>query len=127
MEYNDFLEMFIEESKEHLQYINDELLKLEAEPDNTSIVNEIFRSAHTLKGMAATMGFEDFSQFAAAGVPTLMYSVGSVPQERLDAYERAGGIPSLHSAEYHPDAETTLETAFRTATAAMLELFRQGN
>jgi two-component system, chemotaxis family, sensor kinase CheA len=61
MEYNDFLEMFIEESKDHLQNINDELLKLEADPDNTSIVNEIFRSAHTLKGMAATMGFEDLA------------------------------------------------------------------
>lgn len=61
MEYNDFLEMFIEESKEHLQAINDELLKLETEPENTSIVNEIFRSAHTLKGMAATMGFEDLA------------------------------------------------------------------
>ncbi|WHZ05389.1 chemotaxis protein CheA [Neobacillus sp. YX16] len=61
MELNDFLEMFIEESKDHLQNINDELLKLEAEPDNTSIVNEIFRSAHTLKGMAATMGFEDLA------------------------------------------------------------------
>ncbi|MEH7251013.1 chemotaxis protein CheA [Neobacillus niacini] len=61
MEYNDFLEMFIEESKEHLQAINDELLKLETEPNNTSIVNEIFRSAHTLKGMAATMGFEDLA------------------------------------------------------------------
>jgi two-component system, chemotaxis family, sensor kinase CheA len=61
MEYNDFLEMFIEESKEHLQAINDELLKLEAEPENTAIVNEIFRSAHTLKGMAATMGFEDLA------------------------------------------------------------------
>jgi two-component system, chemotaxis family, sensor kinase CheA len=61
MELNDFLEMFIEESKDHLQAINEELLKLEAEPDNTSIVNEIFRSAHTLKGMAATMGFEDLA------------------------------------------------------------------
>lgn len=61
MEFNDFLEVFIEESKDHLQAINDELLKLEAEPDNTSIVNEIFRSAHTLKGMAATMAFEDLA------------------------------------------------------------------
>ncbi|MBO0962804.1 chemotaxis protein CheA [Neobacillus sp. MM2021_6] len=61
MEYNDFLELFIEESKEHLQSINDELLKLEAEPENLSIVNEIFRSAHTLKGMSASMGFEDLA------------------------------------------------------------------
>lgn len=61
MDLNDFLGMFIEESKEHLQSINDELLKLEVEPENTAIVNEIFRSAHTLKGMAGTMGFDDLA------------------------------------------------------------------
>ncbi|WP_318507805.1 chemotaxis protein CheA [Bacillus sp. T3] len=61
MDFNDYLEMFIEESKEHLQSINDELLKLESEPENTETVNEIFRSAHTLKGMAGTMGFEDLA------------------------------------------------------------------
>jgi two-component system chemotaxis sensor kinase CheA len=61
MDLNDFLGMFIEESKEHLQSINDELLKLEMEPGNTAIVNEIFRSAHTVKGMAGTMGYEDLA------------------------------------------------------------------
>lgn len=61
MDLSNYLEMFIEESKDHLQAINDELLKLETEPENTAIVNEIFRSAHTLKGMAGTMGFEDLA------------------------------------------------------------------
>jgi two-component system, chemotaxis family, sensor kinase CheA len=61
MDLNNYLEMFIEESKEHLQAINDELLKLETEPQNTAIVNEIFRSAHTLKGMAGSMGYEDLA------------------------------------------------------------------
>ncbi|WML31562.1 chemotaxis protein CheA [Neobacillus sp. OS1-32] len=61
MDLNDFLELFIEESKEHLQSINAELLKLEEDPENPAIVNEIFRSAHTLKGMAASMGFEDLA------------------------------------------------------------------
>ena len=70
-----------------------------------------------------TMGFEDFSQFGFAGVPILMYGVGSVSQQRLDHYEQAGGIPSLHSAGYYPDAEQTLETAFMTASVAMIELF----
>ncbi|MBT2657804.1 chemotaxis protein CheA [Bacillus sp. ISL-18] len=61
MDLSGYLEMFIEESKEHLQAINDQLLKLEAEPDNTNIVNEIFRSAHTLKGMAGSMGYEELA------------------------------------------------------------------
>lgn len=61
MDMNQYLDMFIEESKEHLQAINANLLLLESDPDSTQIVNEIFRSAHTLKGMAATMGFEDMA------------------------------------------------------------------
>ena len=61
MDLSNYLEMFIEESKEHLQAINDELLNLEADSENTAIVNEIFRSAHTLKGMAGSMGFDDLA------------------------------------------------------------------
>ncbi|RIW36427.1 chemotaxis protein CheA [Bacillus salacetis] len=61
MEMNQYLEVFIEESKEHLQTCNVQLLELEKNPENLSIVNEIFRSAHTLKGMAATMGYEDLA------------------------------------------------------------------
>lgn len=61
MEKNQYLDMFIDESKEHLQAMNDNLLKLENDPQNIAIVNEIFRSAHTLKGMAATMGYEDLA------------------------------------------------------------------
>lgn len=61
METNQYLDLFLDESSEHLQSINDNLLELEKNPDELSYVNEIFRSAHTLKGMAATMGFEDIA------------------------------------------------------------------
>ncbi len=61
MEMNQYLDMFIEESREHLQAINDNLLLLENDTENVDIVNDVFRSAHTLKGMSATMGFEDMS------------------------------------------------------------------
>lgn len=61
MEVNQYLEMFIEESKEHLQSCSDNLLELEKNPNDLGIVNEIFRSAHTLKGMSATMGYEDLA------------------------------------------------------------------
>lgn len=57
----EYLDVFIDESQEHLQSINDNLLQLESSPDDLSIVSEIFRSAHTLKGMAATMGFDDLA------------------------------------------------------------------
>jgi len=61
MEVNQYLEMFIEESKDHLQACSEHLLELEKNPDDLVIVGEIFRSAHTLKGMSATMGFEDLA------------------------------------------------------------------
>ncbi|MCE4048291.1 MULTISPECIES: chemotaxis protein CheA [Bacillaceae] len=61
MEMSQYLEVFIEESKEHLQTCNEQLLELEKNPENLQIVNEIFRSAHTLKGMSATMGYEDLA------------------------------------------------------------------
>lgn len=61
MENNEYLEVFIEESKEHIQSLNDQLLVLEKEPTNLNTIGEIFRSAHTLKGMAATMGFQDIA------------------------------------------------------------------
>ncbi|RKX52386.1 MAG: chemotaxis protein CheA [Thermotoga sp.] len=52
-----YIDVFIDESKEHLQSMNEFLLKLEKEPDNSEYINEIFRSAHTIKGMAGSMGF----------------------------------------------------------------------
>ncbi|MCM3787551.1 chemotaxis protein CheA [Domibacillus indicus] len=61
MDTNQYLEIFIDESKEHLQAMSEHLLELEKDPDNITIVNEIFRSAHTLKGMSATMGYEDLA------------------------------------------------------------------
>lgn len=61
MEMSQYLEVFIEESKENLQSCNEQLLELEKNPENLSIVNEIFRAAHTLKGMSATMGYEDLA------------------------------------------------------------------
>jgi two-component system chemotaxis sensor kinase CheA len=58
MDVSQYLEIFIEEAKEHLQNLNEALLEMEKSDDNKDLVNEIFRVAHTLKGMAATMGFK---------------------------------------------------------------------
>lgn len=61
MDMNQYLSMFIDESNDHLQSLNENMMGLEANPEDISIVQVIFRSAHTLKGMAATMGFEDLA------------------------------------------------------------------
>ncbi|XOK58616.1 chemotaxis protein CheW [Paenibacillus elgii] len=61
MEMNQYLSMFIDESRDHLQAMNEQMLSLESSPEDITIVQNIFRSAHTLKGMSATMGFEDLA------------------------------------------------------------------
>ncbi len=58
MDVSQYLEIFIDETKEHLQNLSDQLLILEQEPDNADTINEIFRAAHSLKGMAGTMGYK---------------------------------------------------------------------
>ena len=57
MDMSQYLDIFIEETKEHLQSLNQCLLQLEKSPTDSAMLNEIFRVAHTLKGMSATMGF----------------------------------------------------------------------
>ncbi len=57
MDVNQYMDMFIDESKEHLQHMNDILLVLEKNPEDEKELNELFRIAHTIKGMSGTMGF----------------------------------------------------------------------
>jgi two-component system chemotaxis sensor kinase CheA len=64
MENNQYIDIFIEESQEHIENLNSNLLLLENDPENRQVIDEIFRSAHTLKGMAATMGFENMNKLA---------------------------------------------------------------
>lgn len=54
--------LFFEETDDHLQQLNDHVLALESNPQDTALLNDIFRSAHTLKGMAATMGYDVMTQ-----------------------------------------------------------------
>ena len=61
MDMSQYSGIFMEESKEHLQNMNDILMQLEHSPENIGLLNEIFRIAHTLKGMAATMGFNNIT------------------------------------------------------------------
>lgn len=62
MDTSQYLSMFLEESAENLQTLNESLLDLEQNPEDTDKINSIFRVAHTIKGMAATMGFNDIAE-----------------------------------------------------------------
>lgn len=58
MDTSQYLDIFVDETKEHIQVLSDQIMVLEKEPDNSDAIAEIFRSAHSLKGMAGTMGFK---------------------------------------------------------------------
>ena len=58
MDVSQYLEIFIDETSEHLQKLSDCIMELEKDPENMDTINEIFRAAHSLKGMAGTMGFK---------------------------------------------------------------------
>lgn len=58
MDVSQYLEIFVEETSEHLQNLSDGIMTLEKEPDDKDVINELFRAAHSLKGMAGTMGFK---------------------------------------------------------------------
>lgn len=58
MDVSQYLEIFLDETKEHLQNLNTRILELEADPEGEDTVNEIFRAAHSLKGIAGTMGYK---------------------------------------------------------------------
>ncbi len=74
------IEFFLIEAGEHLQNLNRGLLSLEKEPSDNSIIDELFRAAHTLKGSAAMMGFSGIS------------SVAHTTEDMLGQF-RSGGIP----------------------------------
>ena len=54
---DEYLPMFLAEGREHLQELNLAVVRIEETPDDPATVDEIFRIAHSLKGMSATMGF----------------------------------------------------------------------
>lgn len=57
MDTSEYMPMFLAESREHLQELNLAVVHIEECPDDRATVDEIFRIAHSLKGMSATMGF----------------------------------------------------------------------
>ncbi|MCU7958676.1 MAG: amidohydrolase [gamma proteobacterium symbiont of Bathyaustriella thionipta] len=81
--------------------------------------------AENVEILAPTMGGDDFSRYGWEGVPSLMYWLGAVKQERLDAYAAAGETPpSLHSASFYPDEDETLKTGVVLLSSSILELLK---
>ncbi|MDD4769641.1 MAG: Hpt domain-containing protein, partial [Eubacteriales bacterium] len=64
LDLNAYLPIFIEETRDNIQQISDNLLRLEQDEKDIEAINEIFRAIHTLKGMSAAMGYSEISQLA---------------------------------------------------------------
>ncbi len=71
------------------------------------------------------MGGEDFSQFGIAGVPSVMYRIGTIESGRFDAMQRRGQTLSLHAPDYYPDIDKTLPTAILSMAAGAVELLTE--
>jgi hippurate hydrolase len=73
------------------------------------------------------MGGEDFSQYSRqGGMPGMLFWLGTVEQQRLDRYRKLGlPVPGLHSAEYYPDPEPSLQTGIRAMSYAVLDLLKK--
>ncbi len=82
-----YLNAFIEETREHLQSLNEHLLALEQSAQDEQIISSIFRSAHTIKGMAATMGFEQMAHLTHElenGLDKVRHGEVQVTSEMMD-------------------------------------------
>ena len=63
IDLSEYMDAYIDGCRENLDLMDKMLLALEQNPAETESVNDIFRAAHTLKGMSATMGFEKIAHF----------------------------------------------------------------
>src|SRR3954452_22498225 len=84
MEISEYLPMFLAEGREHLQELNLAVVRIEERPDDQDTIDEIFRGAHSLKGMSATMGFT-----ALAALTHEMENVFELLRQRKGGLERA--------------------------------------
>jgi len=114
MDTSEYLPMFLAECREHLQELNTAVVTLEERPDDRAVLDEIFRAAHSLKGMSATMGFEgvarlthqmeDVFELLRQRNATLPAAVVDVLLECLDALEAAiDAIDESGSEKIDPD------------------------
>jgi hippurate hydrolase len=92
----------------------------------TSRVTQVFRRTlgdDNVTIAEQSMGGEDFSQYGRAGVPIMMFRLGTIEPRRLERMQQLGQTPpSLHSALFYPDAEPTLTTGIVAMTSAVLDL-----
>lgn len=146
------LDLFIEEASEHLQALNDNLLQLEKDPTNGGLVSEIFRSAHTFKGMSATMGFQQVAGLTHAmenvldevrnnrlvvtehlvdiiftctsHLETMVSDIQHGGQGAADITKTVADLEALLSPEQEESTEATYQISIKIEDAAILKAVR---
>lgn len=146
------LDLFIEEASEHLQALNDNLLQLEKDPTNGGLVSEIFRSAHTFKGMSATMGFQQVADLTHAmenvldevrnnqlvvtehlvdiiftctsHLETMVSDIQHGGQGAADITKTVADLEALLSPEQEESTEATYQISIKIEDAAVLKAVR---
>lgn len=82
MDMSKYLHIFVNDSQEHLQRMHEHLLQLEQHPDDPQAIDALFRSAHSIKGMSTTMGFEELTRIAHS-LESLLHPLRR-PGQRVD-------------------------------------------
>jgi hippurate hydrolase len=99
---------------------------LKNDAELTARVKQVFENTIGSQNVVVdepSMGGEDFSQYGRAGVPIVMYRLGTISQQRLDRFKMLDvPPPPLHSSQYYPDFEPSLRTGVLTMTTAALDL-----
>ena len=83
MDMSKYRELFLSETREHINSLNQLVVTLEQEPGNRETIDALFREAHSIKGMAATMGFNNTAR--------LSHHL----EDLLDGFRSSGDIPSV--------------------------------
>ncbi|RMH70183.1 MAG: chemotaxis protein CheA [Gemmatimonadetes bacterium] len=137
MEISEYKELFLVEAEEHLASINQAIFALEKDPSDEGHVGEIFRSVHTIKGMSATMGYDDIAELchtlenvldklrsqvipaSTAVVDVLLETIDYL--EQLVESKRAGNAPDVDFSDIHSRLQRLSETSTPIEPSPRLE------
>lgn len=128
---NEYLEVFVQEAREHCATLERRLLDLEARPDDKAALDDLFRAAHTLKGMAATVGYPKVAEVAhraESAMDAVRKRTRSLDRALLDALLSArdwfaNAVEEIAAGRPEPDGgpvEARLAAALATSTGARL-------
>jgi hippurate hydrolase len=86
-------------------------------------LQRIIGASHIMTSEPWTVG-EDFSRFGKEGVPSVMFTLGTLSEGRLKQYKSKGTVPTIHSANYFPSAEESLQVGIPAMGESVIELMK---